>query len=50
MREAKEAGAAANQMNNITTIDNSNNVNAPTTNNQGGVTISDGNLSASTNE
>jgi hypothetical protein len=50
MREAKEAGTAANQMNNITTIDNSNNVNAPTTNNQGGVIISDGNLSASTNE
>ena len=50
MREAKEAGTAANQMNNITTIDNSNNVNAPTTNNQGGVTISDGNLSASTIE
>jgi len=50
MREAKEAGIAASQMNNFTTVDNSQTVNAPQTTHQSGTSVQNDKLSSSTNK
>ena len=50
VREARAAGADASQMNNFTTVDNSQTVNAPQTTHQSGTSVQNDKLSSSTNK